>query len=470
VVTPFINRTAELAFLEAAWQRPEAQLLVVLGRRRIGKTALLRHFASRHPIVHYVATRLPEAQQLAELGEAVGVALGDPLLAENGFRDWRQVFGLLAAGRQRLALIIDEFPYLVEANPALPSLLQRAWDETLAAGHAWLVLCGSSVAMMERETLDARAPLYGRRTGQLRLGPLPFDAARQFVPEYHFEDAVRTYAVVGGIPHYLQLLDSSRSLSVNIRDAVLGAGAPLRDEVEFLLRQELVETRIYFGILAAIAAGKEKFGEIVNATHLPPGNVSKYLAVLQALGLVARDVPASEHDPDKSKRGLYRIADPFVRFWFRHVRRGWNRLETGQLELVLQDVDADLDHLAAAAYEDLCRQVAATGRLATGGLATRRWSRVGRWWNRFDEIDVVGFADDGGLLAGEAKWSSRPVGLNVLDELRAKVERSGLGANAHDVTFALFSRSGFTPALRTASHASSDVVLVEGLTPKPLRK
>ncbi len=461
----FINRHAELAFLEAAWQRLEAQLLVVLGRRRIGKTALLRQFASSHTVVHYVATRLPEAQQLAELGEAIGLAIGNPLLAENGFRDWRQVFALLAGGRQRLALIIDEFPYLVEANPALPSLLQRAWDETLTAGDAWLVLCGSSVAMMERETLDARAPLYGRRTGQLRLAPLPFDAVRQFVPAYAFDDALRTAAVFGGIPHYLRLLDSSRSLTANIRDVVLGAGAPLRDEVEFLLRQELVETRIYFGILAAIAAGKEKLGEIINATHLPPGNVSKYLAVLQSLGLVARDVPASEHDPDKSKRGLYRIADPFVRFWFRHVRRGWTRLETGQVDGVLRDVEADLDRLAAAAYEDLCRQL-----VAAGGLGPRRWSRVGRWWNRFDEMDVVGFADDGGLLAGEAKWSSRPVGVNVLDELRAKVERSGLAANARDVTFALFSRSGFTAALLTSSRARKDLVLVERLTPKSLRE
>ena len=206
-------------------------------------------------------------------------------------------------------------------------------------------------------TLDARAPLYGRRTGQLRLAPLPFDAVRQFVPGYAFDDALRTAAVFGGIPHYLRLLDSSRSLTANIRDAVLGTGAPLRDEIEFLLRQELVETRIYFGILAAIAAGKEKLGEIINATHLPPGNVSKYLAVLQSLGLVARDV-----------------------------------------------------------------------------------------------------------------WSSRPVGVNVLDELRAKVERSGLAANARDVTFALFSRSGFTAALLTSSRARKDLVLVERLTPKSLRE
>jgi AAA+ ATPase superfamily predicted ATPase len=463
VAQRFIDRDAELAVLKAAWQQPRAQLLVVLGRRRIGKTALLRHFAASHRIVHYVATRLPEPQQLAELGEAIGVALADPLLAENGFRDWRQVFALLAAGRDRLALIIDEFPYLVEANPALPSLLQRAWDETLSAASAWLVLCGSSVAMMERETLDARAPLYGRRTGQLRLAPLPFEAVRRFVPDYGFEEAVRTHAVFGGIPHYLQLLDSSRPLTANIGDVVLGTGAPLRDEVEFLLRQELVETRIYFGILSAIAAGKEKLSEIINATHLPPGNVSKYLSVLQTLGLVRRDTPASEHDPDKSKRGLYRIADPFVRFWFRHVRRGWNRLETGQLDAVLRDVESDLDRMAAATYEDLCRELA-----ATGALGPRRWSRVGRWWNRSDEMDIVGFADEGSLLAGEVKWSSRPVGLNVLDDLRAKVDRSGLAAHARQVTFALCSRSGFTPAVLTTAHARADLLLVEGTTPLPL--
>lgn len=460
VTLRFIDRDAELGFLEATWQRPEAQLLIVLGRRRVGKTALLRHFAGRHAVVHYVATRLPEAQQLAELGEAVGQALGDPLLTENGFRDWRQVFTVVAGGRQRAALILDEFPYLIEANPALPSLLQRAWDETLAASDAWLVLCGSSVAMMERETLDARAPLYGRRTGQLRLPPLPFDAVRQFVPRYSFEDAIRTHAVFGGIPHYLQMLDPSRPLLTNIRDRVLGVGAPLREEVEFLLRQELVETRIYFGILAAIAAGKEKLGEIVNATHLPQGNVSKYLAVLQSLGLVVRDVPASEHHPEKSKRGLYRIADPFVRFWFRHVRRSWNRLEAGQVEVVLHDIGADLDQLAAASYEDLCRQL-----VAARGIGPRRWNRVGRWWNRSDEIDVVGFGDGGGLLAGEAKWSSKPVGTNVLDELQATVARSGLAADSRDVTFALFSRSGFTRALLATSSARGDLVLVHGLTP-----
>lgn len=460
MIDRFVDRLAELDFLETSWKRPGAQLLVVLGRRRIGKTALLRHFARRHEVVHYVATRLPEAQQLAELGEVVGKAIGDDLLAENGFREWRQVFNLLAGGRQRLALILDEYPYLVEASPALSSLIQRTWDESLSAVGSWLVLCGSSVTMMERETLEARAPLYGRRTGQLRLAPLPFSAVRELLSGLGFEDAVRTYAVFGGIPQYLQMLDPARSVSANIRETVLGPGAPLRDEVEFLLRQELVEVRIYFGILAAIAAGREKLGEIVNATHLPQGNVTKYLGVLQSLGLVVREVPVSEVTPEKSKRGLYRIADPFVRFWFRHVRRAWSRLEAGQVEAVLREVEADLDALAAATYEGLCRDLVMAGSVGPGP-----WDRVGRWWNRLDEIDVVAYGGKGRLLVGEAKWSRRPVGNNILTELQEKVERSGLGAGASGVTFALFSRSGFTAAMTAAAKARKDVALVDGLEP-----
>jgi AAA+ ATPase superfamily predicted ATPase len=405
-----------------------------------------------------MAARLPEAQQLAELGDLIGTAISDPILAANGFRDWNQVFTLLASGRKRLALILDEFPYLVDANPALPSLLQRAWDGSLADRDAWLVLCGSSVAMMERDTMDARAPLFARRTGVLRLRPLPFEAARQFVPGYDFNDAVRTYAVFGGIPHYLRLLDPAQSLASNIRNLVLDTGAPLRDEVEFLLRQELADTRIYFGILTAIADGKQKQSEIVNATQLPPGNVSKYLSVLQALGLVVRDVPASEHNPHKSKRGLFRIADPFIRFWFRHVRRGTPLLESGQSQQVLQTIRADLDLLAAATYEELCRQT-----VASGPFAGRHWTQVGRWWDRHDELDVYGLAVSGHLLVGEAKWCVKAVGINVLDDLRAKVARAGLASGAPAVTYVLFSRSGFTRSLRDSSSEAGNVVLVSQL-------
>lgn len=460
MTTRFVDRDAELAALEASWRAEPAQLLVVLGRRRIGKTALLREFARSHPsIVHFVATRLPEPQQLAELGEAIGATIGDPILAENGFRDWKQVVSILAPGRSRLALIIDEFPYLVDANPALPSLLQRAWDDTLTHGHAWIALCGSSVAMMERETLDARAPLFGRRTGHLRLQPLPFDAVPPFAPGWTFDQCVETFAVFGGVPQYLQLIDAAESLVANIDRLVAAPAAPLRDEVEFLLRQELVDTRVYFGVLSAIAAGHHKFGEIVNATHLPAGHVTKYLSVLQTLGLVTREVPATEARPEKSKRGLYRIADPFVRFWFRHVRRHWSRLETGHRAAVVRDIQADLEYLAQGAYEDLCRDSVA--RRTWPGF--HPWVRTGRWWNATAEIDVVAVDEQGAVLAGEATWSRRPVGTNVLNDLEDVVARTGIAAHAPRTLFAICSRSGFTPGLQRLARERDDVVLVERL-------
>lgn len=518
MTSTFVDREAELAFLRRTWESRGPQLVVLYGRRRTGKTALIRQFARqpgaqsearpgarrragamRHglPLVHYIAARLPEAQQLAELGQAVGAALGDVILAESGFREWRQLLDLLATGR--FALALDEFPYLVESNPGVSTLVQRAWDTSLAGSNGWLLLCGSSVAMMERETLDAASPLFGRRTGQLRLEAFGFEAARHFLGGYSFDDAIRAFAILGGIPHYLQLVDPGRPLADNVRSLALDVGAPLADEVEFLLREELVEVRVYYGVLAAIAAGKQKFGEIVNATHLAPNVITKYLAVLQALGLVRREVPASEHAPEKSKRGLYRICDPLVRFSFRHLLPLRALLQSGRTDEALAVVMADVDTMASWAYEEVCRELVASGRLpfeerreAAGrgrGEASHRRpgvgsrarpgqapdrdpgqivdreprpneiQRTGRWWTRTDAIDVVAFGARR-ILAGEVKWSRRPVGEDVLRGLEEKVARAGWTDRA---TFALFSRSGFTPAVRAAAAARPDLLLVHRL-------
>ena len=457
----FINRAREIDFLASSWKRPEAQLLVVYGRRRVGKTALLRRFSENLPGLHYVATRLPEAQQLAEMGRSLGAALDDPLLASTGFQGWDQLFAYLARLPRRVCLILDELPYLIEANQALSSLWQRAWDEQLAASRAFVVLCGSSVAMMERETLDVRSPLYGRRTGQLKLQPLDFSDARLFFPRYRFEDQVRAFAVAGGIPYYLRLLDDSVPLRRNIRERILGFGAPLREEVEFLVRQELREPRVYFGILSAMASGKHKPAEILNATGLTPSTVGKYITVLQRLGLVRREVPATETRPEKSKRGLYRIADPFVRFWFRFVLPQRGLLETGRIDEAAAVINRDLDHFTSAAYEEICRSAVARGLFdaATGST----WGRVGRWWSRTAELDLLAAAPgDSAVLFGEVKWSRRPVGTNVLARLEETAATVPIAHGARR-SYTLFSRSGFTDALLRTSSSRPDLVLVHGL-------
>jgi len=457
----FVNRARELAFFRTAWERPQAQLLVLYGRRRVGKTALLQRFARNVSTVHYVATRLPEAQQLAELGQALGRAVDDPVLASAGFTSWEQLFLWIEHAPRRVAIILDEYPYLVEANRALSSLWQRAWDSRLAPSNAFVVLCGSSIAMMEKETLNVRSPLYGRRTGQLRLGPLTFQHASELVPEYGFDDRVRTFSVVGGVPYYLRLLDPGRPLLQNIRQSVLETGAPLREEVEFLLRQELREPRVYFAILAAIAAGKRKLSEILNAASLAPASAGKYLGVLQELGLVVREVPVTEKRPDKSKRGLYGIQDSFVRFWFRFVLPQRNLLETGRVGSALATVRKELDHFASETYETICREAVRSGLL--DGPPGTPWETVGRWWDRQAEIDVVALdADRSRILLGEVKWSGRPVGTNILADLEQK---AALFARAHSAPsfLALFSRSGFTPALRRTAETRTDLILIHGL-------
>lgn len=458
---PFINRERELGLLAKAWDAEPAQLLVVYGRRRIGKTALLSEFSGGRRALHFVATRLPEAQQLMEFGKGLGTAVDDRFLASAGFQSWEQVFAYLENLPERLGVIIDEFPYLAEANPALSSLWQRAWDLSLSDSKVFIVLCGSSMAMMEREILSEGAPLFGRRTGQLKLGPLEFQEAGLFLPKYRFADRVRAFAVTGGVPHYLQLWDDNRSVISNIRERVLDQAAPLRDEVEFLLRQELREPRVYFGILSAIAAGKRKLAEIINATGLTSSTISKYLSVLQGLGFIEREVPATEKMPHKSKRGLYRITDPFVRFWFRFVFPQHSMLELGRIDEVLPSIEKDFDLFVSQTYEEICRREVALGLLDSADGWS--WTRVGRWWSRQAEVDLVAMSRDGSAaLFGEIKWSRRPVGTNILADL----ENAATGVPLTEVLnqkYVLFSRSGFTDALLRIAGDRDDLLLVEGL-------
>jgi len=458
----FVDRAEELAALEHAFVARPAQLVIVYGRRRVGKTALVREFARDKKTVYYAATKLPEPQQLRELGQAVGALVDDPLLGDVGFASWSQFFPYLARLGERIVVVIDEFPYLVEANPAVASVWQRGWDEHLLHSRVFVILLGSAVGMMERETLDARAPLYGRRTAQLRLHPLRFADAAAFYPRWEFADRVRAYAVFGGVPYYLVAIDDRVPLHEAIATTVLRRGAPLRDEVEFLLRQELQEPRTYFAILHAIAQGRRRAGEIANATGLAHGTLSKYLSVLQALDLVRREVPLTEDKPEKSKKGLYAIVDPYVRFWFRFVLPQRGLLELERHGEVVARIRRELDHFTAATYEEICRD--AVGRGLLDEPSRPPWQRVGRWWDGSAGIDVVAL-DAGGeaLLLGECKWSVRPVGTNVLRELERASVPLRATYPARRPIYALFSKSGFTPALLAERRARSDLELLHGL-------
>ena len=315
----FVNRVSEFNLLENRFRSGKAELFVLYGRRRVGKTELLHHFCEGKRHIFFVADLGSELSLRTALSGVINAILFGSNQMNAVYSSWEALFQALAQASQteRLVVVLDEFPYLVAAYPPLASILQRIWDQTLKNSQIMLMLCGSYIGMMEETILGYQAPLYGRRTSQYLLEPLLFQDARLLFSVYDLEDQVRTYAIFGGIPAYLQTLTPGLPLPDNILKDILTRGAFLYDEVRFVLQQELREPRNYFAILEAIAAGKTRLNEIKLATGLE--GATAYLDTLQQLHLVERIVPVTETQPHKSRRGIYRLKDHYLRFWFRYV-------------------------------------------------------------------------------------------------------------------------------------------------------
>lgn len=456
----FVNRERELATLEQSHASGRAELYVLYGRRRVGKTELLRAFCEGKQHVFFVADLSTEANALAEFTRQIGrAALGNEE-ALGAFASWDAAFTFLVrhAAGERLVVVLDEFTYLIRASAALPSVLQRLWDTTLQQTRLMLVLCGSYVGLMEKHVLAYDAPLYGRRTAQWQLQPLEFGDARRFLPGYGRADQVRAFGVLGGVPLYLRQFDDRRTLLENVEQRVLTLGSFLYDEPRFLLLQELGEPQRYFSLLEAIAGGRTRQNEIAQAAGLTPTSAAFYLDTLRGLGLIEREVPVTETQPHKSRRGMYRLRDHFFRFWFRFVYPNHSLLERGETMPVRQRVAQQLDEFTGLPFERLCRDY--VWRLHRAGRLGFTPTAIGGWWDEREEIDVVALGDSQVLL-GECKWAARPVGTNVLDELARKAERFRDRTGARDVQYALFGRAGFTPAL--VERARDEGVMLVGL-------
>lgn len=463
----FVDRARELASLESAYTSDRAELHVLYGRRRVGKTELLRQFCDGKHHIFFIADLGTESSLLADFTRQVSLAVFGRADAIGPFPSWDVAFEFVAdqAESRRLVVVLDEFTYLGQVNPALPSILQRIWDSRLQRTRVMLVLCGSYVGMMEKQVLGYRAPLYGRRTGQWQLQPLGFGDAVGFFPDYSPEDRVRAYAVLGGIPAYLQQFDPRHPLLRNLEDRLLTPGSYLHEEPRLLLLQELGEPGRYFAILEAIANKRTRPSEIAQAVGLPAPSLPFYLGTLRELGLVERMVRVTEPHPERSKRGSYRIADDFFRFWFRYVYPNRSLLGRGEIASTVRQVQASLDEYVAPAFEGICREH--VWRLSRDGLLGFMPHAVGGWWTEGGpELDVVALGE-GAALVGECKWSLHPVDERELDLLIGKGEvfrgsedarRLGL----RRLRYALFSRSGFTSGL--LSRAAAEGVLTVDLT------
>lgn len=455
----FLDREQELALLEQCYSSEVAELFVLYGRRRVGKTELLGRFCEGKRYVFYVADQDAEPRLRAGLSAEVNTRLLGEAAASAVYPTWEALFRLLASHAQHepLVVVLDEFTYLLAAHPPLASILQRLWDSELRHTRLKLVLCGSHIGMMESEVLGYQAPLYGRRTGQALLEPLGFHDARAFCPSYSAEDQVRAFAVFGGTPAYLTAAQLTAPLVETIQSRVLQRGTFFYDEVRFLLQQELREPRNYFAVLEAIAGGRTRQNEIKQATGID--GVSAYLGTLQELKLVERIVPVTETQPHKSRRGIYRLRDPFFRFWLRFVHANRTLLERGGAQVVLETkVVPQLDAFTGPAFEQVCEQF--VWRLGLSGRLPLVPERVGGWWGGDAEIDLIALGGDA-AMAFECRWSSRPVGTDILARLEARTTAlAGVGDRAA-VWYGLCSRSGFTAGVRAVVRERSDVRLFD---------
>lgn len=453
----FIDRKAELNQLDHLYRSEQAELFVLYGRRRVGKTELLRAFCVDKPHIFFIATLSSDSEQLATFSQQIYGFSHPEVPFGFTYPSWETAFRVLAdlPIQPRLIIILDEFTYLISGNKAIPSILQKVWDEKLKNTRLMLVLCGSYIGMMETEVLSYQAPLYGRRTASTLLRPLDLPSSSLFFQKYSHDEQFLAWAVLGGIPYYLRTFSDHQDIFANIRQHILDAQTGvLFSEPRLLLMEELREPRNYFSILRAIAQGRSRLNEIMQASGVSEvTTVARYLDILQKMRLITRHVPATENQPEKSKKGIYQIDDHFLRFWFRYVHPNQRGLDLGLIDTILeQRVRPDLDHFVAIAFEEASQAYIA--RLVQAGSLTFLPERIGRWWNRETEIDVLAINQtERAALIGECKWSVNPIGINILIDLKHKAQVLMKNYAIQEVQFAMFARSGFTSALENQAKA-----------------
>ena len=459
----FVNRRKELETLRKEYSRKEASFMVIYGRRRVGKTALIKEFCKDKRSIMFLATEENETENRNAFKDAVAEALDHTLLREAQVTRWETIFDSVAGecdkAKDRLILVMDEFQYLGKANPAFPSILMKIWDEKLKDKNIMLILCGSLINMMTSQVLNYDSPLYGRRTAQIRLQQIAFEHYKEFMPEESQDSQILHYAVTGGVPKYIELFEHTEDIYEGIRDNILSDTSFLYEEPTFLLQKEVTEIGSYFTILKTIAAGNHKLGKIAGVMEVKQTSLVKYLKILIELDLLEREVPVTEENPEKSKKGLYFIKDNFIKFWFQFIYPNKGLLEAGREEYVFQKIKHNfIDNHVSYVYENICREKMWT----QPEFSNISFNRVGRFWGNQDvEIDIVAYDSFGKeIIFGECKYSVNPKDVDILYNLEQKSVYVDWKKNDRKEYYCIYSRSGFTKELMELARKRGNVVLL----------
>lgn len=492
----FVHRTQEIADLDHLTRRPEPCLVLVYGRRRVGKSTLLQHWAQRSglPTFYWESPRSTAENVRASLLRELYLWAGTPTVeARPGADDWLDVFRAIRRllGDRPAVAILDEFPWAAEADPALPSRLKTAWDTVFTDSQIRLFIAGSHISAMERLLLSD-APLFGRMTGKLYVRPFSFVEIAPFVPHYALEKRLAVYSILGGIPDYLRRWDDRANLMTNIREIFLSDTSPFRNEHNVLISDVLRrDSPDYEAVLAAVGRGRHDLDGIAADSVLASGRTAGVLSTLTELRLVERriraSVPSAQHE--QARHARYFLGDPFLRFYYRFVAPNRSRIAQGLYDTLERQFAEQLRAFVGAMFEELCR----TWTLAQAQAGALPFSPdfVGSDWSAQHQADVVAVNwREHQVLVGEAKWTDEPPdrkdwrdfaerAQKVVERLRAAdPTRKARGESAPwQVHLMIFSRRGVTPALRAEAKQANARLLtfpelardLKRLPEKPIR-
>jgi AAA+ ATPase superfamily predicted ATPase len=450
----FTNREKELQCLEDEYQTDAFAFTVLYGRRRVGKTTLLKHYISSKPHIYFLVTLEALPIVLKRFQTLMAEFLEDGFLQQLELKSFEQLFSYITKQHfhTKIVIVIDEFQYLSKLDSSIPSQFQYIVDELLKHKNIHLILCGSIISMMYEQTLSYSSPLYGRRTSSIKLDALTFPYLVHFFPQKTEVELIELYSILYGVPKYLELFKDRGEIFQSIEENILDKNTFLYDEPRFILQNEVSEPVTYFSILETIANGEHKLGNIAGKLNKNVQNITSFISKLIELEILYKEVPITEVNPNKSKKGLYFIKDNFFRFWFSYVLPYKSQLEIGNHTYVRHKIEESFSDFVAKVYENLAINYTLNHY--------KTLLKCGRWWSKEEEIDIVGVGEDF-MVIGECKYSNKKVGVSLLHALKGKAKKIEL--NFPVKHYLLFSKSGFTQELITLAKEREEIVLVEHL-------
>jgi AAA+ ATPase superfamily predicted ATPase len=459
----FVDRIDEIKFLEKEYKRKTSSFIVLYGRRRVGKTRLIKEFIKNKDSVYFLATEESEAENIKTFQNILYSKYKIPLLDNNKLLSWNDLFYIISTLKleKKLIIVIDEFQYLLKSNKGFSSILQKSWDEYLKDKNIMLIISGSALSMIKREVLSYSSPLYGRRTSQMNLKPIKFKYFKEFFENKNI-DLIKLYSLTGGIPKYVEILESKENIYDTIKENFLNVNSYLFEEPYFLLEKELKDIGSYFSIIKAIANGNNKLSKISTSLGIKQTSLSYYLNNLIELDILEREVPILEKNPQTSKKGIYKIKDNFLNFWFKFIYPYKSYIEIGNIDFVMNIIKKSfIERHVSFIYEDISKE-----KLIDLNLNDKlpvKLSKIGRWWDKNLEIDIVGVdRENKPILFGECKYTKKPVDLDVYYALVEKSKKLLKDNNQNNLYFAFFSYNGYTKNFIDKVKKEKNILIFEG--------